>query len=97
VEDPKKLSWHEGQRRRAVALAEKEEFGNKVRKKEYVKRDDVDKAFFRIGRQIREGLDNLPSRLAAILAAETDQQKVFDLLKAEVEQILEVLTRVETA
>lgn len=92
-EDPKKPSLYEGQRRRTLAMAERELFRNKILKGEYVRKDTVDKDFFRLGREIREGFDNLPSRLAAIVAAETDQQKCFDLIKAEVDQILEVLTR----
>jgi hypothetical protein len=51
--------------------------------------DDVRALAFRIGRQIRDGMLNIPDRLAAIIAAEPDGDRA--LLTAEIEQVLAVL------
>jgi hypothetical protein len=48
--------------------------------------DDVRALAFRIGRQIRDGMLNIPDRLAAIIAAEPDGDKIRALLTAEIEQ-----------
>jgi hypothetical protein len=53
--------------------------------------DDVYARAFRIGRQIRDGMLNIPDRLAAIIAAEPDRDKIRALLVAEIEQVLAVL------
>jgi hypothetical protein len=53
--------------------------------------DDVWARGFRIGRQIRDGMLNIPDRLAAIIAAEPDREKIRVLLVAEIEQVLAVL------
>jgi hypothetical protein len=84
------------------ALAEsqrkKEEFRAKLVELEYeervgtlVRKEDVEKEVFRIGRLVRDAVLNVPSRLAGILAAESDQRKVHDLLEAELRQALEAL------
>lgn len=46
---------------------------------------------FRIGRLVRDAVLNVPSRLAGILAAESDQRKVHELLEKELRQALEVI------
>lgn len=51
---------------------------------------------FRIGRQVRDAVLNVPSRLAGILAAESDQRLVHDLLEQELRQALEVLATDQT-
>jgi len=56
-----------------------------------VRRDAVQVDAFRIGRLVRDGMLNIPSRLAGILAAETDQRKIYDLLEREIRQALEAL------
>ena len=50
--------------------------------------DDVHARTFRIGRQIRDGMLNIPDRMAAIIAAEPDPKKISILLTTEIEQIL---------
>lgn len=54
--------------------------------------DVVKVAAFRKARIVRDGLLNLPDRLAAVLAAESDPAKVHDLLTREIRLILEELT-----
>lgn len=82
----------------AQSQAQKEKFRAKLVELEYeervgtlVRKDDVEKEHFRIGRQVRDAVLNVPARLAGILAAETDQRKVHDQLEKELRQALESL------
>lgn len=82
----------------AQSQRKKEEFRAKLVELEYeervgtlVRKDDVEKEQFRIGRLVRDAVLNVPARLAGILAAETDQRKVHDLLEKELRQALEAL------
>lgn len=82
----------------ALSQAKKEEFRAKLVELEYeervgtlVRKDEVEKEMFRIGRLVRDAVMNVPSRLAGILAAESDQRKVHDQLETELRQALEAL------
>ena len=82
----------------AESQAEKEKFRAKLAELDYleriaelVKKVETEAEAFRIGRQVRDAVLNVPSRLAGILAAESDQRKVHDLLEQELRQALEVL------
>lgn len=68
------------------------ELAYKERMGQLVEKQKVEEATFRKGRLVRDGLLNIPSRLAGILAAETDQRRVHDLLEVEIRQVLEALT-----
>lgn len=57
--------------------------------------EGVEREAFRIGRLVRDGLLNIPSRLAGVLAAESDQRRVHDLLETEIRQALEALAQNE--
>ena len=57
-----------------------------------IRADDVRAALARKAAAFREGIMQIPSRLAAVLAAETSQAKVHDLLEAELRATLLVLT-----
>lgn len=59
------------------------------RTKSMVKIDTVKVAWFSILRVLRDRAMNLPDRLAPVLASETDQKVVRDLLEAELRQILD--------
>lgn len=61
-----------------------------------VNREHVEAEGFRIGRQVRDAILNVPARLAGILAAETDQRRVHDLLETELRQALEALAGDDT-
>lgn len=56
-----------------------------------VEKELVEAEAFRVGRLVRDAVLNVPSRLAGILAAETDQRRVHDLLEQELRQALEAL------
>jgi len=48
----------------------------------------IEKAIFALHRQLRDNFLNLPPRCDALVAAESDQRKCFDILNKEVLQIL---------
>lgn len=54
-----------------------------------VKTDAVKVAWFNVLRVLRDRILNLPDRLAPVLASETDQAKIRDLLEQELRQALE--------
>jgi pyruvate/2-oxoglutarate dehydrogenase complex dihydrolipoamide acyltransferase (E2) component len=56
-----------------------------------VSRDEVQVAAFTRGRTVRDNLLNIPDRLAATLAAETDVDRVHHLLSVEIRKALEEL------
>jgi len=56
-----------------------------------VSRDEVQVAAFTRGRTVRDNLLNIPDRLAATLAAETDVDRIHHLLSVEIRRALEEL------
>ena len=54
--------------------------------------DRVQRDWFDAGRRVRDGLLNLPSRLSGPFAAESKQEKIFDLLTAEIDAALNELS-----
>jgi len=52
-----------------------------------VRKEDVEREAFRLYRQLRDACMALPSRLAAQLAAESDEANVHDALEAEIRRI----------
>ncbi|MFN7225836.1 MAG: hypothetical protein ACK5UY_01100 [Holosporales bacterium] len=58
-----------------------------------VSADEVKIAAFRRARIVRDGMLNLPDRVAAVLAAETDAAKVHAILTKEIRLILEAISR----
>ncbi len=53
--------------------------------------DGVRVAAFNKGRTVRDNLLNIPGRLAAVVAAETDERKCFELIDSEIKAALKVL------
>ncbi len=64
----------------------------KVETGKYVDADDVKVAAFNKARVVRDALLNIPERLAAVLAAESDARRVHQLMVAEIRLALEELT-----
>jgi len=82
----------------AQSQRKKEEFRAKLVELEYeervgtlVQKSAIEAEAFRIARLVRDAILNVPSRLAGILAAESDQRKVHDLLERELRQALEIV------
>ena len=57
----------------------------------YVDADEVKVAAFNKARVVRDALTNIPERLAAVLAAETDAARVHAMLTSEIRTALEDL------
>jgi phage terminase Nu1 subunit (DNA packaging protein) len=87
------ISLNEARTRKEVALAGLRELEYKVRCKELVSREAVEKEWFTIARTVRDNFQNLPARTAGLVCAERNQQRCYDILASEVQQILEGLTR----
>jgi hypothetical protein len=58
----------------------------------YVDADEIKVAAFNRARVVRDSLLNIPDRLAGVIAAESDAQKVHAMLATEIRQALEELT-----
>ena len=65
------------------------EFEERIEK--LVEKEQVREEAFHLARLVRDAMLNIPSRIAGILAAESDQRKVHDLLENEIRQALEAL------
>jgi len=72
-----------------LARLAKIEFEEKTAK--LVGRDEVKVAAFTSARLVRDNLLNIPDRLAATLAAETDAEKVHQMLTVEIRKALDEL------
>ncbi len=64
----------------------------KVEAGKYVDADDVKVAAFNKARVVRDALLNIPERLAAVLAAETEKQRVHEMLITEIRAACEELS-----
>ena len=58
------------------------------RTEKLVSRDEMRVAAFNRYRTFRDGMLNIPDRLAAVLAAETDPRNIHDLLSSEIRKAL---------
>src|SRR4030067_1080931 len=54
---------------------------------------EVQKAAFERHRKVRDAIENIPSRISDILAAETDGYKIKEMLSQEIYQVLEGLSK----
>lgn len=59
---------------------------------ELVSRAAVEQEWFQVARNTRDNLQNIPPRVAGLLAAERNQDKIFQLLTREINQCLEGLS-----
>lgn len=63
----------------------------KERTGELVEKAEVEREQFTLYRRVRDGLQNIPSRVSGIVAAELDQAKIFQILTKEIHQTLTAL------
>ena len=84
-------SWSERYRAANIKLALEIKRGLLIRKREV-----HDKAFT-AGRQARDALFNIPDRVAAILAAESDESRVKEIMQAEIEVVVNDYIKALTA
>jgi hypothetical protein len=91
--DPPRLeSGIEFQKARAI----RESYQARLTKLDYeersgklVSKDEIQVVSFNLYRQFRDGMLNIPDRLAAVLAAESDSGRVHELLATEIRKALE--------
>jgi phage terminase Nu1 subunit (DNA packaging protein) len=74
------------------AQADLAELKYREREGELVRRCAVKRELFATARPIRDRLENIPARTAGLVAAESSQEKCFEILQREVRQALEGLT-----
>jgi len=72
-----------------MARLAKIEFEEKTAK--LISRDEVQVAAFTKARTVRDSLLNIPDRLAATLAAESEAEKVHQMLTVEIRKALDEL------
>jgi len=92
VDPPKLESGLEYSKARAVResyLARLAKIDFEERSAKLVSADEVKIAAFNRFRQFRDGVLNIPDRLAAVLAAEEDPRRVHELLATEIRKALE--------
>jgi hypothetical protein len=85
-------SYAEADRREKWAKAQQQELKLQTIQGTLVLRAAADKETFEIIRRARDKFLNIPARLAGILAAESDQARVFEVLTRELHQALEDLS-----
>ncbi len=92
------VSVEAGEMTYAEARAQHERFKSRLaqleleqREGKLVEADAVQREAFKAARQVRDALLNLPDRVAGVLAAETNQFKVHQLLTKEIRRALEDL------
>lgn len=86
-------SLYEATKRRTLAMAEREEIRNRKQKGELVDAKAVASEWFKVARQTRDAMLNIPARISAQLAAEKKQEKCFAILQKEIQQALEGLEK----
>ena len=91
TEPPKLESGLEYSKARAVResyLARLAKIDFEERTEKLVSRDEIQVAAFNRYRTFRDGMLNIPDRLAAVLAAEADPRQVHELLSTEIRKAL---------
>lgn len=74
------------------AQADLAELRLQARSGELVLLSEVEKAVFASNRRARDRMQNIPARVSGILAAESDQAKIFAILTREIHEALEELS-----
>lgn len=90
VGDPAAIgaSYAESRAKREAYEAELARLKVQKELEQLVDADEVKRAAFRVARQVRDGLLNIPDRIAAELAAETDAFAVHRMLTDEIRKVL---------
>ena len=85
-------NYWESRARREQAEAELAELKLAEQRSELVRAADVRSAWAKRAAGLREALLQMPARLAAVLAAETDQARCHDAMQAELHTVLAQIT-----
>lgn len=87
-----KESYAEGDRRQKWAKARQEELKLQKIEGALVLRSQVQAEVFDMIRRMRDRLVNIPSRVSGVLAAESDQARIYAYLTQEIQQACEDLS-----
>lgn len=79
--------------REQKAKADKAEIEVKRLQGELISAEEVKAAAFERARLMRDTLENIPSRISASLAAETDEVRIKEIISKEINQALEEMSR----
>lgn len=83
--------FSESQARRELYRAKMAQLEYEEKCGQLIRADEVEQAAFRMSRQVRDAILSIPARLAGILAAESEQRRIHELLEQELRQALEAL------
>lgn len=86
------VSFQEVRSRREAAEASLAELKLAEQRGELIRVDAVRHALAKVCAETRDNILQVPDRLSAVLAAETDQARVHSMLTSELHQVLEKLT-----
>ena len=87
-----KLNLQEEQARLAKSRREKIDLEIEVQRGTLIAKAIVENSAFKIGRTIRDAIMNIPDRVSGVLAAESSQENVHQILSKENREALESLT-----
>lgn len=85
----KNISFAESRATKEIWAAKLKELEYEAKRASLISRDEVEIAAETAGRKFRDALFNLPPRLAAQLAAESDSFEIQKILEAELRQVLD--------
>lgn len=94
-EDDELFIYAEHQAKREFYKAETAKLEYEERIRTLIEAKKVDEEWFRLTRIVRDAISNIPSRLAGVLASESDEQKVNRILEKELRDALEAIAGVE--
>ena len=83
------ITYTDARALREVYVAQKHKLSIREKTGELVSRREVEEEASRLFRMIRDACFNLPPRLAAQLAAESDEMAVFDILEGALRRVFE--------
>ena len=74
-----------------ILTAKLKEIQYKKEKSELILKEEVEREAFEVGRRVRDAVLSVPDRVSAILSAETDRNKIKEILNNELRHSLEIL------
>lgn len=85
--------YHKARAAKEIMQAKIAKLELEEKEKSLVKRDIVKNTFYHVGREVTKNMLNIPDRVGAILAAETDQLVVIETLNEEIKKSLSALSQ----
>ena len=85
------IDYAEARRRKELAQAQLAELDLSEKEGELIKVETVENEAFIAGKKVKDGLSNIPDRIAPLLAAESDKNEIYRMLNSEINQVLEGL------